>query len=122
MTMRTNLRQDEMVTPTSETFVNGRAPQACGSCRKQKRKCNKTLPSCSLCSRLGRECDYAESNSTSPSSDDFAALQQKVDDLEARLDEKNRRDSVGESLMKSSIFQVSSHAFPTMFFLDSEIY
>lgn len=59
------------------------APQACSACRKQKRKCDKTLPSCSLCLRIGRPCDYrADAGPPAPSPEDFAALQQQVSDLE----------------------------------------
>lgn len=31
----------------------GFAIQACSACKKQKRKCDKTLPACSLCQRIG---------------------------------------------------------------------
>ncbi|KAK6431123.1 hypothetical protein LTR95_012718 [Oleoguttula sp. CCFEE 5521] len=35
------------------------APLACAPCRRQKRRCDKALPSCSLCTRIGRSCDYS---------------------------------------------------------------
>ncbi|PVH84039.1 hypothetical protein DL98DRAFT_585060 [Cadophora sp. DSE1049] len=34
------------------------AAKACISCRDRKRKCDRTKPSCSLCHRLGRRCQY----------------------------------------------------------------
>lgn len=37
------------------------ASQACRACRRLKRKCAKTLPACSLCVRLGKQCDYSDS-------------------------------------------------------------
>ncbi|KAL6797920.1 hypothetical protein J3E68DRAFT_277218 [Trichoderma sp. SZMC 28012] len=37
-----------------------KAPVVCLPCRKQKRKCDKALPRCSLCVRLCRECNYTE--------------------------------------------------------------
>lgn len=62
------------------------APQACQNCRKQKRKCDKQMPSCSLCNRIGRICDYSvDHQSSAPSSEEFAALRQKVADLEGLL-------------------------------------
>jgi hypothetical protein len=54
------------------------------SCRKQKRKCNKGLPACLLCTRMGRTCDYSDA-SPLPTSEDFSALRQKLLELESRL-------------------------------------
>jgi len=34
------------------------ARQSCIACRKLKRKCSKEAPTCSLCGRVGRECEY----------------------------------------------------------------
>lgn len=62
------------------------APQACASCRKQKRRCDKQLPTCSLCQRIGRSCDYSADTSVSaPSSEEFAALREQVANLERLL-------------------------------------
>lgn len=64
------------------------AAQACATCKKQKRKCDKLLPACSRCASLQRPCDYSEGPTTAgaPSAQDFAALQMKLADLEARLE------------------------------------
>lgn len=35
------------------------AVQACSACKKQKRKCDKALPACSLCQRIGEYIDLA---------------------------------------------------------------
>jgi hypothetical protein len=67
---------------------NPKAPQACMSCRKQKRKCNKALPACALCERMNRHCDYSDA-SPAPTSEDFNALQMKVMELESRLNGAN---------------------------------
>jgi len=61
-----------------------KAPQACMTCRKQKRKCSKTLPACTLCERMNRHCDYSDS-SPPPTSEDFNALRMKLMELESRL-------------------------------------
>ena len=61
-----------------------RASQACMTCRKQKRKCNKALPSCSLCERMKRVCDYSDAQPP-PTPEDFNALRMKVSELESRL-------------------------------------
>lgn len=35
-----------------------RAERSCISCQRLKRRCSKDLPTCQLCSRVGRRCDY----------------------------------------------------------------
>lgn len=62
--------------------------QACMSCKKQKRKCNKALPACALCERMNRHCDYSN-DSPAPSSGDFNTLRMKVIELESRLNGGN---------------------------------
>ena len=104
-----------------------RAAQACLACRKQKRKCNKVLPSCSLCSRMSRSCDYSDMTTTS-SAGDFAMLRQKVMDLESKLEARKGQfaraspfgRSRGEVDTISTPEQVST--FPSLFFLDAEMY
>ena len=106
-----------------------RAAQACSACRKQKRKCNKTLPTCSLCSRMGRPCDYSDSAPT-PNADGFSQLRKKVVDLEARLDANNngfsRHSSIGSRgsglSPRNSSNPDQTSTFPSLFFLDSEMY
>lgn len=70
-----------------------KANQACLTCRKQKRKCNKALPACALCERMNRHCDYTDSTPP-PTSEDFNALRMKLIELESRL-------NVGNGLMNS---------------------
>ncbi|EFQ25333.1 fungal specific transcription factor domain-containing protein [Colletotrichum graminicola M1.001] len=82
---------------TTSTSPDAKAPQACASCRKMKRKCDKSLPACGLCTRMDRRCDYADpppppppphqqQQYPGPTADDFAALQLKLLELESRLD------------------------------------
>ncbi|KAK7743591.1 hypothetical protein SLS53_004126 [Cytospora paraplurivora] len=65
-----------------------RAAQACTTCRKQKRRCDKALPACSRCASLQKVCDYAEAagTPTAPTAEAFASLQAKLAEIEARLD------------------------------------
>jgi Fungal Zn(2)-Cys(6) binuclear cluster domain len=65
-----------------------KANQACLSCRKQKRKCNKALPACALCARMNRHCDYSEAT-PSPTHEDFHVLRMKLLELESRLNATN---------------------------------
>jgi hypothetical protein len=120
--------------------AQGRAPQACVACRKQKRKCDKALPNCSLCNRMARPCDYSETTPT-PNADDFAAMRQKVADLEARLEGRrpefmswhepiksvsSRSPSSGVESGGSSaadgLSTINNPPFPAIFFLDAEVF
>jgi hypothetical protein len=65
-----------------------KANQACLSCRKQKRKCNKALPACALCARMNRHCDYSDA-APPPTSEDFHALRMKLMELESKLNGGN---------------------------------
>ncbi|KAI1816894.1 fungal-specific transcription factor domain-containing protein [Poronia punctata] len=65
---------------------NNKANQACYSCRKQKRKCDKALPSCALCARMSRFCDYSETP-PNPTVEDMAALKGRLVELENKLEE-----------------------------------
>ncbi|KAI9760148.1 MAG: hypothetical protein M4579_001868 [Chaenotheca gracillima] len=109
-----------------------RAPQACSSCRKQKRKCDKGLPACSLCVRMSRTCDYSES--TPPlSSDDFESLRQKVQELESRLQAtspngplltppSSSNDSPANLPFGGTAPKRGPRAFPPMYFLDASYF
>lgn len=109
--------------------MNLRAAQACTACRKQKRKCDKALPHCSLCQRMGRGCDYSDSTPT-PNADDFALLRKKVTDLEAKLESQHtafgRSSSFGSrgvvlsALASPNADQIS--VFPSMFFLEGDMF
>lgn len=82
--------------PGSNIDLNGpRANLSCSTCRRQKRRCDKALPSCSLCTRMNRACDYSAPTST-PTSEDFNVLRQKLLDLESRLN-GNDGQSINES-------------------------
>lgn len=129
---RTNQDQpaESLDTPTS------RAAQACLTCRKQKRKCDKLLPSCSRCASLQRICDYSDSGSgVVPTAEDFAALQSKLNDLEGRLNSRaadesstnfNTSDTHIDSLELDSGNHVTTpnwtNKFPSVLFLDMDVY
>src|SRR5256714_12263122 len=105
----------------SDDSPSARAHQACISCRKQKRKCDKVLPSCSLCKRLARHCDYRDAPS-SANSGDFGELRQRVQELEARLESKQSGNGNGVLSPNHRPSQFAARAFPAVFFLYSEIY
>ena len=106
-----------------------RAGQACLACRRQKRKCDKGLPTCSLCIRMGRSCDYSETTPT-PNADDFLLLRQRVLDLEARL-ERGSSGSDNTAVYdadsspphsRPTLLPMTTSSFPPMFFLDIETF
>jgi hypothetical protein len=60
--------------------------QACSSCRKSKKACDKAFPTCSTCLRLLRPCHYEHSAPLPPSiSNHYKALQRKVAYLENKV-------------------------------------
>lgn len=122
---------ESLATPTST------AVQACSTCRKQKRKCDKLLPSCSRCASLQRICDYADSGpAVVPTAEDFAALQRKLNDLEGRLNSRiekqssamvNAYDASGIGNWESNFGNHENtpawtNRFPSVLFLDMDVY
>lgn len=86
MGLQPKVRSDQLAAVPGTTVPL--AAQACAPCRKQKRRCDKLLPACSRCASLQRACDYAEAAagaSAAPTAEDFAALQSKLVEIEARL-------------------------------------
>ncbi|KAJ5746930.1 fungal-specific transcription factor domain protein [Penicillium nucicola] len=57
------------------------ATRACASCKKNKRRCDKSLPSCNLCLRSNRICDYSD-NTQSSHRDEIADLRSRLQRLE----------------------------------------
>lgn len=106
------------------------APQACTACKRQKRKCDKKLPQCSLCLRMMRECNYYESST--PASDRSTVLQDRIAELEALLQQKDKQIQQ-QSISPCHSRQFYSPAarlvnanpfeqFPALFFLDNEMF
>ncbi|GJC83802.1 depudecin biosynthesis cluster-specific transcription activator DEP6 [Colletotrichum liriopes] len=62
-----------------------RADRTCKACKGKKRRCDKELPQCGLCRRVGRLCEYDDAADSTPAVEDFAAMQTKIHDLEERL-------------------------------------
>ena len=116
-------------TSSAERELTGlRASQACIACRKQKRKCDKTLPACSLCVRMSRGCDYSDSTPT-PNADDFAILRQKVSELESRLEAKSAPPWGRTSTIAGVVYQhqggqhnEDASVFPAAFLLDAAVF
>ncbi|CAH0046480.1 unnamed protein product [Clonostachys solani] len=73
------------------------ASQACTACRRLKRKCSRDIPSCVLCQRLGKYCEYPISASDDSSSVRVHALHHKL-------------------------LRGPDHPFPHAFFLDQDLH
>jgi hypothetical protein len=107
-----------------------RAEQACGACKKLKRKCDKSLPQCALCLRTGRRCDYAILD-PAPTASDLAAVQERLAGLEQKISTTPLL-SVHSDHASNSTVAVRREAggsenqcpqkFPTAFFLDIDCY
>jgi hypothetical protein len=108
-----------------------KADQACGACKKQKRRCDKSLPECSLCSRTGRPCTYGISPQQPPTAEEFSALQARLEGLEDRLSSSWRESSSntsfsGAGFVADSDRAIASSGSPTLItsalFLDIDSY
>ncbi|PNP76103.1 hypothetical protein FNYG_10661 [Fusarium nygamai] len=62
-----------------------RSEQACKTCKKQKRRCDKALPECSLCKRTQRLCQYGIAADFQPTASDWSLMQARLSELENRL-------------------------------------
>ncbi|KAI1075032.1 fungal-specific transcription factor domain-containing protein [Whalleya microplaca] len=114
-----------------------KANQACYSCRKQKRKCDKALPSCSLCTRMARMCDYSEPPPI-PKAEDLVALQERLYELENRLNltggsevslshlsthsDTPSHAPTPQLLPREPLWQTGPCAFPPALFLDRALF
>ncbi|KAH8646924.1 hypothetical protein BGZ61DRAFT_469955 [Ilyonectria robusta] len=54
------------------------AVRACVACRKQKRKCTREVPECSLCSKNGRPCEYAVGSRAAPNPDHHSRVAPRI--------------------------------------------
>ena len=111
-----------------------KAAQACATCKRQKRKCDKTIPQCGLCRRMNRACDYNHSNANHMSPESLLALQRRVDELESRQPYQAPPATM-HSLMYSqppsqpqpllgyeAAWQNAKNEFPAMAFLDNQTF
>ncbi|KAI1459889.1 hypothetical protein F4805DRAFT_35125 [Annulohypoxylon moriforme] len=101
--------------------MDRRARFACIACRRLKRKCPRELPSCSLCIRLEKRCEYpprvrnAPDNSTSESTTSFQSQNGEVS-LPIPNNGSAENHEREPLLITKDIYD-----FPAMFFLDSEV-
>lgn len=84
-------RGDTQMSTADVIAASAKATQACVPCRKQKRKCDKGLPACGLCSRMGRLCDYSDAQQAQ-SSEDLMSMRMKIVELERRLNQKEQEN------------------------------
>ncbi|KAL6792854.1 fungal-specific transcription factor domain-containing protein [Trichoderma sp. SZMC 28012] len=91
------------------------ASQACRACRRLKRKCTREVPTCALCYRLGKNCEYAET----------AASDSTISTRLSHIEQILHVDGVSPSrslpgISPAAFFPRPAEAFPLPFFLDSE--
>ncbi|KAI1259209.1 fungal-specific transcription factor domain-containing protein [Xylariaceae sp. FL1019] len=113
-----------------------KATQACLSCRKQKRKCDKSMPSCALCTRMSRFCDYSDTP-PNPTVEDIEALRARLAELETKLQDAVRHSDTGSisppnddiyrnrsssSYTPSLPWQYGANTFDPTLFLDAKLF
>ena len=125
-------RQD-MSGPPSPDPRQAEARQTCAACRNQKRKCDRGLPKCGLCTRTGRACDY--SVVARPAAGSLETLQQRLTKLEDCLSPRTRPDDAPSAASQSqsagsmldvapsssgpqAVGQVGAARVPLLLFLD----
>ncbi|RTE71146.1 hypothetical protein BHE90_014463 [Fusarium euwallaceae] len=100
-----------------------KAHQACRACRRLKRRCTKDLPSCSLCIRLHKSCEYPEG--AIPNTITNTAVNDRLRHLEQLLN-VNSISPPEASRCPASDFpppiQGPTNNFPPAFFLDNELF
>ncbi|PTB52208.1 hypothetical protein M431DRAFT_532785 [Trichoderma harzianum CBS 226.95] len=97
------------------------AARACAACHKNKRRCDKSIPTCSLCKRFRRPCDYSGlTNGT----DDSASLRSRISELEqqvARLSNQtpSTLSNFDDITAAPMLHDASSRLYVKSLFLDS---
>ncbi|KAL7813556.1 fungal-specific transcription factor domain-containing protein [Trichoderma aethiopicum] len=91
------------------------ASQACRACRRLKRKCTREVPTCALCYRLGKTCEYAETAASE------STISSRLNHIEQLLQVEGISPSRAFSgISAAAFFPKPAEAFPLPFFLDSE--
>ncbi|KAF7545204.1 hypothetical protein G7Z17_g9349 [Cylindrodendrum hubeiense] len=83
-----------------------RAPQACRQCSRLKRKCQRELPFCSLCARLGKTCQYPTRRKTYGS----------------RTSDEDQSTSSAVLVGSAPSSNNAASPFPDAFFIDVELF
>lgn len=115
-----------MLPETARTSL--RSQHACGPCKKNKRRCDKSLPSCYLCVRTSRPCDYDTDRARPPpTAAEFANLQARLTELEERLtstyeDPSSTASVSGASPVSDTLVSDHPTQFPSALFLDIDCY
>ncbi|KAI5923989.1 hypothetical protein F4810DRAFT_157172 [Camillea tinctor] len=102
--------------------MNREARFACNACRRLKRKCPRELPSCTLCIRLEKRCEYParalgsqrQSNERAVASDPVA-----LNPDNQQSGSRSTSSSSSETLLTGPP-PIPASDFPVMYFLDSE--
>lgn len=108
----------EMSTPGTAIAASARAAQACVPCRKQKRRCDKALPACGLCSRMGRLCDYTDVQQA-PTAGDLVSMQMKIVELEQRLNQKEQQSRSAVASPNGNASSAGGAPGPSALFLNA---
>jgi hypothetical protein len=95
--------------------------QACRACKKQKRRCDKGLPECSLCRRTGRLCEYNDAPDPPPTASDLAALRARLCELEDRL-ANSASNHTWNDLGDARSISSAGNEFPVALFLDLDCF
>ncbi|KAH7147338.1 hypothetical protein DER46DRAFT_650711 [Fusarium sp. MPI-SDFR-AT-0072] len=99
------------------------ATRACSTCRRQKRRCTKEIPKCSLCRKHGKDCEYDMRGSSAIDSEE--PLQEvPCGQSSDRPYSLTSADSVpsASNPVRVTVPVPSQTVFPALFFLDSSYF
>ncbi|EEU33608.1 uncharacterized protein NECHADRAFT_89325 [Fusarium vanettenii 77-13-4] len=100
------------------------AVRACVACRKQKRKCTREVPECSLCSKNGRPCEYAVGSRAAPYPEGRSRVAPRIQNptvmplqiVDSAAEAPSSNESTAPGLLPGE------NHFPALFFLDSSYF
>ncbi|KAK7219015.1 hypothetical protein V2G26_007018 [Clonostachys chloroleuca] len=97
------------------------AVRACVACRKQKRKCTREVPECSLCSKNGRPCEYAVGSRAAPYPEERSRVAPRIQNptimpFDSAVEAPSSNESTAPGLLPGE------NHFPALFFLDSSYF
>ncbi|KAG4444254.1 hypothetical protein IFR05_000229 [Cadophora sp. M221] len=101
--------QTQSESPEGEDRVDSSLPAgpelarlSCDNCRKRKVKCNRTLPTCSLCRKLKHQCVYSSARKRPVRRTRYSELEERLQNMEKALVQGKPVDQVVDDQSRTS--------------------
>ncbi|KAF5011212.1 hypothetical protein FDECE_2666 [Fusarium decemcellulare] len=96
------------------------ATRACSTCRRGKRRCTKEIPTCSLCRKNGKQCDYGTVGS--PATDSESPIQRPSNSHPPNRASQSTLFVAPPPPPSFTVPVPANRDFPALFFLDSSYF